>query len=126
MRKRRHFTAEFNRQQASRPAERTTPLPASRKRMESMPINCTSGARFFALAGNVLAQHLPLIPVSIVPNAPVRPPADDPSSGRFEIELSRARIVACCVDLAAFNTILLTSIAKHLSRTQENGEGQST
>jgi len=50
-----------------------------------------------------------LIPVTVVPDAPMRPPADDLPSGRIEIELGRARVSLCGrVDLDVLHTILST------------------
>lgn len=48
-----------------------------------------------------------LIPVTVIPDALMKSPVDDPSPGRIDIELGRARISLCGrVDLDVLHTVL--------------------
>lgn len=50
---------------------------------------------------------LTLIPVTVIPDALMTSPVDDPSPGRIDIELGRARISLCGrVDLDVLHTVL--------------------
>jgi transposase len=127
MRKRSHFTAEFNRQQVEQTCEPGSSIAGL---AQAHGINANQLHKW---RGKILgATRQPPGAAStpdprVVPDAPMRPPADDPSSGRVEIKLSCTRgSLYRCIDLAAFNIILLTFIPRHLIHAQENGEGQST
>lgn len=110
MLKRRHFTAEFKRQlveQTCQPGNSIAGLAQAHK------INANQLHKW---RGQILGTRRQragtpsaLLPVSLVPDAPMRPAADDLPSGRIEIELGRARVsLYGRIDLDALNTVLLT------------------
>lgn len=110
MLKRRYFTAEFKRQLVEQTCQPGSSIAGLAQAHE---INANQLHKWRRRILGTSRQHAgtpsALIPVTVVPGAPVRPPADDLPSGRIEIELGRARVSLCGrVDLDVLHTILST------------------
>ena len=100
MLKRRYFTAEFKRQLVEQTCQPGSSIAGLAQAHE---INANQLHKWRNIPPSAL------IPVTVVPDAPTRPPADDLPSGRIEIELGRARVSLCGrVDLDVLHTILST------------------
>lgn len=108
MLKRRNFTAEFKRQLVKQTCQ---PGASIAGLAQAHGINANQLHKWRRVILGTGSQSAgtssALIPVTIAPDIPTRPPTDDPSSGRIDIELGRARISLCGrVDLDALHTVL--------------------
>jgi transposase len=110
MLKRRSFTAEFKRQLVEQTCQ---PGGSIAGLAQAHQINANQLHKWRRKILGTSQQHAgassALIPVTVVPEAPVRPPGEDLPSGKIEIELGRARVSLCGrVDLDMLPTILST------------------